>query len=139
VSATENKRLMEDVFAELAKGNGRPFVAALAEDVRWTIIGSTAWSQSWEGFEAVRRDLLDPLFAQFETDYRNRAVRLIAEGDFVVIESRGDVITKSGKPYRNAYCYVCRLDHGRVSEITEYCDTELLTEALMPPEATAAA
>ena len=67
MNAAENKRLMRDVFAELAHGNGRPFVGALAEDVRWTIIGDTAWSGTWEGYALVRAELLDPLFSQFET------------------------------------------------------------------------
>ena len=139
MAATDNKRLMTGIFEELAKGNGQPFVESLAEDVRWTIIGSTAWSGTWEGFESVRGELLDPLFDQFKTTYSARAVRVIAEDDLVVIESRGDVITKSGKPYRNTYCYVCRLKDGKVKEITEYCDTQLLTEALSPPGARVAA
>jgi uncharacterized protein len=139
VDAAENKQLMQEVFDELAVGNGIPFVDALADDIRWQIIGSTEWSGTWEGKTAVREKLLDPLFAQFETRYRNTAIRLIAEDDYVVIECRGDVITKSGKPYRNTYCYVCRLDGGRVLELTEYCDTELLTKALTPPWAEVAA
>jgi uncharacterized protein len=133
VNAMENKALMREVFDELARGNGRPFVDALADSIRWRIIGSTDWSGIWDGKPAVREKLLDPLFAQFATRYRNRPVRLIAEGDWVVIESRGDVITKTGQPYRNTYCYVCRLEDGKIRELTEYCDTDLLTKALAPP------
>src|SRR4051794_6938615 len=139
MTVMQNKALMRRIYRELERGNGRPFVEALADDVRWRIIGSTDWSGTWEGKDAVRRRLLDPLFAQFETQYRNRAVRVIAEEDCVVIESRGDVITKSGNPYRNTYCNVFRLEGGKVKEITEYCDTELLTEALAPPWVEAAA
>jgi uncharacterized protein len=134
MDVSENKRLMHEAFDELEKGNGAPFVETLAEDVRWTIIGDGDWSGTWEGFDSVRRHLLDPLFAQFETTYRATAVRLIAEGDRVVIEFRGNVITKSGKPYRNTYCYVCRLEDGKVKELTEYCDTQLIAEALAPPK-----
>jgi ketosteroid isomerase-like protein len=133
VNAAENKALMQDVFAELANGNGRPFADALGDDIRWRIIGSTEWSGTWEGKPSVLKGLLDPLFAQFATRYRNTAVRLIAEDDYVVIECRGDVTTKDGQPYRNTYCYVCRLEGGKVRELTEYCDTELLTKALNPP------
>ncbi len=139
MDAAENKALMENVFAELENGNGQPFVDALADDVSWRIIGSTEWSGTWEGKSSVRKGLLDPLFAQFATRYRNTAVRLIAEDNYVVIECRGDVTTKSGRPYRNTYCYVCRLDGGKVRELTEYCDTELLTKALTPPWAEIAA
>jgi uncharacterized protein len=139
MDAAENKTLIREVFDELAQGNGRPFVDLLADDVRWTIIGTTAWSGTWEGKRAVRTGLLDPLFGQFATPYRNRAIRLITEGDYVVIECRGDVITKADRPYRNTYCYVCRLGGGKVRELTEYCDTELLTKALTPPWAEVAA
>jgi uncharacterized protein len=139
LDAAENKALMREVFAELAQGNGRPFLDALAEDIRWVIIGSTDWSGSWEGKAAVRRGLLDPLFDQFATRYRNRALRLIAEDDYVVIECRGNVTTKAGRPYNNTYCYVCRLEDGKVRELTEYCDTELLTKALTPSWIEAAA
>ena len=133
MDAADNKALMSAIYDELEKGNGQPFVEALADDVQWTIIGATEWSGRWEGKAAVRTRLLDPLFAQFETRYTNRAVRLIAEGDWVVIECRGDVITKSGHPYRNTYCNVFRLEDGKVKEITEYCDTDLLGKALEPP------
>ena len=133
MDAAENKALVSDVFAELARGDGGPFVELLADDIRWTIIGSTEWSGTWEGKPAVQQKLLDPLFAQFKTRYRNRAIRLIAEDDHVVIECRGDVTTTAGMPYRNTYCYVCRLEGGKVRELTEYCDTELLTKALTPP------
>jgi uncharacterized protein len=139
MDAAENKRLMQDVFAQLAAGNGRPFVDALADDIRWRIIGTTDWSGTWEGKGAVQTRLLGPLFEQFATRYRNRAIRLIAEDDFVVIECRGDVTTKAGRPYNNTYCYVCRLEGGKVRELTEYCDTEVLAEALTPPWVEAAA
>jgi ketosteroid isomerase-like protein len=130
---------MSRIYTQLERGNGQPFIEALADDVSWTIIGTTEWSGTWRGKSAVRTRLLDPLFAQFGTRYRNRAVRVIAEGDWVVIECRGDVITKSGTPYRNTYCNVIRLEHDEVKEITEYCDTELIARTLAPPWAEAAA
>jgi len=133
MGAAENKRLMEDVYAGLAEGDAQPFLDALADDVRWTIIGTTDWSGTWEGKEAVQRRLLDPLFAQFGTRYRNRAIRVIAEGDHVVIECRGDVTTKDGRPYRNTYCNVFRLEGGKVRELTEYCDTQLIADVLKAP------
>jgi len=37
---------MQHAFDELATGNGRAFMDRLDDDVRWTIIGSTAWSRT---------------------------------------------------------------------------------------------
>jgi len=45
-----------------------------------------------------------------------------------VVECRGQVTTKSGKPYNNTYCYVCRLQDGKLKELTEYFDTQLVVE-----------
>ena len=128
-----NKQLMQSIFAELAKGNGKPFVAAMADDFSWIIPGHSTWSRTWRGKQAVMDELMRPLFARFANTYTNEATRFIAEDDFVVVECRGKVTTRSGKPYDNHYCYVCRLAGGQLRELTEYMDTELATSALGAP------
>jgi ketosteroid isomerase-like protein len=133
MSAAENKRLLQHAFDELAKGNGRPFREAMADDFSWTIIGSTSWSRTYSGKQTVLDELLTPLFSQFADLYTNTASRFIAEDDHVVVECRGRVMTKTGKPYNNTYCYVCRLHDGKLRELTEYLDTQLVTTALTPP------
>jgi ketosteroid isomerase-like protein len=137
MSAAQNKRLMQGAFDELANGNGQAFMNLLGEDVRWTIIGTTAWSRSYQGVQSVRDELMRPLFAQFADRYTNKATRIIAEGDLVVIECEGRAKAKTGRPYDQTYCYVCRLAERKVRELTEYLDTELLTTALEPPRPTA--
>lgn len=133
MSAIENKQLMQKVFAELAKGNGKPFVDSMADDFRWTITGTTPWSKTYDGKQAVLKDLMQPLFSQFADRYTNTAQRFIAEDDYVVVECHGRVTTKSGKPYNNTYCYVCRITGGKMRELTEYLDTQLVATALADP------
>jgi ketosteroid isomerase-like protein len=131
--SADNKRLMQNIFSELSKGNSRPFVESLADDVRWTVTGTTKWSKTFEGKQAVLADLLKPLGAQFAVPYKATALRMIAEGDYVVVEGRGCVTTMAGLPYNNAYCWIYRIGDGKMKEITEYLDTELVTSALGPP------
>jgi ketosteroid isomerase-like protein/predicted enzyme related to lactoylglutathione lyase len=130
VTATENKERMRQIFASLAEGDSRPFVDALADDIRWTITGSSSWSRTYDGKDEVQRELLGPLFAQFADRYVAEASRFIAEDDYVVVEYRGRVTTKAGQPYNNTYCYVFRLADGAVTEITEYFDTKLIDAVL---------
>ena len=130
MSAAENKRIMQDIFSALAKGDTKLFLDSMADDFSWTITGTRPWSRTYQGKAAVLRDLLRPLTAQFAGTYTNTAHRFIAEDDYVVVECRGQVMTKSGKPYNNIYCWVCRLADGRLKELTEYLDTELVTSAL---------
>jgi ketosteroid isomerase-like protein len=134
MAAAEYKQLLERVFAEMSQGNGQPFMDALADDVRWTVIGSSPWSRTYAGKREVVEQLMRPLFSQFADQYTARAIRVLAEDDVVVVEARGQVNTKSGRPYNQTYCYVFRLADGQVRELTEYLDTDLVNQALEPPE-----
>lgn len=133
MSAAANKRLIQEIFAALAQGDGKPFLTHLADDFCWTITGSSAWSKAYRGKHAVQSELLQPLFAQFADRYTNTAHRFIAEGDLVVVECRGIVTTKSGKPYHNSYCWICRIEEGKLKELTEYMDTHLVEMTLEAP------
>jgi ketosteroid isomerase-like protein len=133
MGARENKQLLQSAFAELAQGDGKPFRDLMADDFCWQAIGTTAWSRPFRGKQAVIDELMRPLFAQFADRYTNTAIRMIAEDDYVAVECRGRVMTKSGKAYNNQYCYVIRFAHGKMRELMEYFDTELVTAALQAP------
>jgi uncharacterized protein len=128
-----NRQIVENIFNELERGNGKPFRDAMADDFQWTIKGTTAWSRTYHGKQAVKDELLAPLFSQFGGIYTNRATRIICDGDVVAVECEGNTVTKSGKPYCNSYCYVFEMADGKFKSLTEYLDTALVEAALEPP------
>src|SRR3954466_9764843 len=115
-----NKMYMQHIFAELAKGNGKPFGEAMADDFCWIITGSSTWARTYRGKAAVYAQLLEPLYAQFADRYSSTAQRFIAEDDYVVVQTQGKVTTKKGEAYNNSYCFVIRLAGGKMRELTEY-------------------
>lgn len=125
-----NKQLVQDIFSELAQGNSRPLVESMADDFCWTVAGSNDWAGAYRGKQVVLDKLLARLRSRIEGRVKTIARRFIAEGDFVVVEARGNNTTKTGVPYNNAYCFVIRLAEGRLQEITEYMDTELVSSVL---------
>jgi ketosteroid isomerase-like protein len=129
MSAADNKKQIENMFAELSRGNAEAYLAGLADDVRFTIQGTTRFSGTFNGKQDVVQRLLTPLMSQLEGGLAITVDRLLADGDFVVMQGRGKSTTKTGKPYNNSYCQVFRLAGGKVKEITEYLDTELVTSA----------
>lgn len=129
-----NKALLLAAFDALALGNSKPFVDLMADDFCWTIKGTGAWAGTYRGKPSVRHDLFKPLFAQFATAYTNTASRFIAEGDWVVVQCKGQVQTHSGERYDNDYCYVCRFAGGLLRELIEYLDTALVDRVLQGPE-----
>jgi ketosteroid isomerase-like protein len=135
MTASENKQLVQDIFGQLAQGNSAPFVESMADDLCWTVMGKTKWSRTFTGKQTVLKELLAPLRAQIVDRIRTVPQNFIAEGDHVVVEARGNNTTKSGLPYNNAYCFVIRVAEGKVREIREYMDTELVTSVLSDPAA----
>jgi hypothetical protein len=107
----------------------------MADDFCWTVTGSNRWSGKYEGKQKVLNELLGQLRARIDGRIKTIGHRFIAEGDYVVVEARGNNVTKAGLPYNNAYCFVVRLTDGKLREITEYMDTALVTSVLGDPAA----
>src|SRR5216683_5265289 len=137
MSAAANKQLMQEIFA--AAGNPDPtvrdrslFVASLAEDARWVVTGQYSWSRTFTGKEAILTDLHGHVRSLLVERSRTIAHRFIADGDHVVVEARGDNVTKAGVRYDNDYCLVFRLENGKIKEVREFCDSVLTEKALGP-------
>jgi ketosteroid isomerase-like protein len=127
--SAENKQLVRNMFAELSKGNGQAFLDTMADNVRFTIIGNTKFSGTFNGKQELVTKLLTPLAAQLEAGLTITPDNFIAEGDYVAMQARGNSRTKSGGTYNNTYCQVFRIANGKVQEVIEYLDTELVTQA----------
>jgi ketosteroid isomerase-like protein len=99
----------------------------MADDVRFTVMGTTKFSGTYNGKQDVVNKLLGPLTAQLEGGISLTPDNFIAEGDFVAMQARGSAKAKNGKSYNNNYCQIFRVANGKVHEVTEYLDTELVT------------
>ena len=125
MSAQRNKQVIQRIYAAMAHGDRSVFAASVHPDYVWRFPGHCSWSQRFEGQEIIHRDLLRPLFGLFATAYTAHAINLVAEGEMVVAEVRGDVLLKSGERYDNHYCFIFSFRDGKIVEVVEYCDTDL--------------
>ena len=133
MSAADNKKLMQQLFAGVAAGDRKPFLDHIADDVVMRVTGRYSWSQTIRGKEALLRDFYAHLASVLaDANRRTIAHRFIADGDHVVVESVGDMRNKAGVPYNNEYCLIYRLREGKIVEITEYCDSILCEQVLGP-------
>ena len=105
-------------------------VESMADDFRWILPGTNQWSRIFDGKNAVLTELFGMLSSTLAGPVITTAHRFIADGDYVVVEARGNSTTKRGTPYNNTYCFVFRLADGKLKEVTEYMDTELATAAM---------
>ena len=135
MSSEANRKLIDAFFA--AAANPDPairdrslFTASLADDVKWVVTGQYSWSRTFTGKQSILNDLHGHVRSLLVERTRTIAHRFIADGDHVVVEAKGNNLTKTGVRYDNDYCLVFRLADGKIREIREYCDSVLTEKAL---------
>ena len=128
-----SKQLLERIYRELSEGNPQPLLDSLADDVQWTIIGSTELSGVYRGKREVTGNLLTRLRARLASPVTFTFERFIADGEYVVMQARGQATAVTGLAYDNVYCIVARIVNGQILEMTDYVDTELISRALFGP------
>ncbi|MFD0853761.1 nuclear transport factor 2 family protein [Actinomadura adrarensis] len=132
MSAEEaNKKLLQEIFDQMAKGNTRAMSDAMADDFRWIFPGDWSWTGTWGPKDVTLKGLLRPLMAQF-TEYRSEADLILADGDRVIVQAHSEATTTRGNAYNQTYCFIFRVADGKLTEVIEHCDTALVDRVLTP-------
>lgn len=125
MSLGENKQIIQAFYEAGKIGDMDQCLALVADDVRWTNIGSTKYSGTYVGKQQLISELLAPVFGSLKAGIKSTIDSIVAEGEFVVVQSRGEAETQDGRSYNNSYCHVFRLRDSKIAEVTEYFDTAL--------------
>jgi ketosteroid isomerase-like protein len=129
--AQHNKALMKEIFDGVSQGDSRLFYAHLAPGATLTITGQCSWSQVIVGKERIA-EIYGYVRTRLAERGKAHALHFLADDDWVMVEARGDMVTKSGAPYQNEYCLLYRLEDDMIVEVKEYQDSSL-SERLLGP------
>jgi ketosteroid isomerase-like protein len=127
MNADQRKATVARVFEAVGNGNPEPLLDMLDDGVQWTIIGSTRFSGTYDGKADVLNRLLAPLGGLLDGHLHITPENILADGDYVVVQGRGESRTAAGGTYNNTYCWVYRWKGDKVVALTEYLDTEVVT------------
>jgi len=120
--AQANKEAVNKAFAAWAAGGRTFFDDMLASNVVWTIKGSSPTARVLRGKQELIDGAVTPLSTRLQRQIRPTIRNLWADGDHVIIEWDGEAVAKDGKPYRNSYLWIFRMQGGRATEVTAYLD-----------------
>ncbi len=123
----DNRTIVEEAVRAWADGNDSAFWRLLAEDVEYTVIGSTPVSGTYYGRRAFFNEALRPMGALLSVGARPTAFDIIADGGRVVLMWTGEGTMLNGAPYHNSYCWVMEMRDGLVQRMKAYLDTELVS------------
>lgn len=93
-----------------------------------------------KGFAAVsgqrNRETMIATVAAFReivpTGFRHKVIKVIGEGDVVVVEWEGNAVLANGEPYCNQYVFIFTFRDGLICKLEEYFCTVLADRVILP-------
>jgi uncharacterized protein len=119
-----NEQLVIDFFATLSTGELERLRPFLTDASVWQpMVKDIPGAGEYQG-SAIIDDFLAPVRGLFNPgDPKVEVLAIMSDGDTVVAETIGAGGLPDGRRYENRYCWVFRLDAGKVARVHEYMDS----------------
>jgi ketosteroid isomerase-like protein len=116
-----NKQLIQDGFDRWANKTGS-FFDLLADDVQWTIMGSTPLSKTYSNKKQFLDEVIDPLNQRLSVKIVPQIRHLYADGDMVIAIWDGTAVAIDGKPYNATYEWNMEVKNGKIVTVIAFLD-----------------
>ena len=123
-----NKGIARQFIENLTNNNVPAIIESYDDDVRLYTMGNTLISGVVNKTQA--KEFAGQVLNAFPQGIKFVIHNLTAEEDRVAIEAESFANHVSGKYYNNKYHFFMRLKNGKIIELKEYMDTEMVTEVL---------
>jgi ketosteroid isomerase-like protein len=117
-----NKQFIAQAFQHWAEGGGTFFQDVLAEDVVWTIKGTSPAAGTYKGRAVFIEQAVAPFAARLSSFVKPRVNDIWADGTDVVVYWDGAAVAKDGKPYNNSFVWIFRMQDLRATEVIAFLD-----------------
>jgi len=130
MTAHDNKKLIQDMYAAFGKGDLGALLKPLAKDAEWTYFGSKTipFAGTFRGPQGAQK-FFETLLGNVEVqDFQ--VEDFLADGDKVIVLGRERMKVKStGKSWDARWAHVFVLKGGQVMSFREFSDSEAVAAA----------
>jgi uncharacterized protein len=117
-----NKEIVQAAFDKWRDGTGGVF-DLLAPDAKWTIVGNTPVSKTYQS----KREFIDQVITPFSARLSKRLIPtvrgLYADGDMVIAFFDGAGTALDGKPYQNSYTWYMQMKDEQIVNAVAFFDS----------------
>ena len=128
MTSAANKDVVRHYFAALSRNDIAALMDMYAEDMCLRVPGNTCTSVIYT--KAQLGELGRHVPEIFPQGLRFIVHGMVAEGDCVAVEAESSGTHVSGQPYNNHYHFLIQLRDGRIVEVREYLDTQLVNDVI---------
>ncbi|SFR90063.1 nuclear transport factor 2 family protein [Sphingomonas jatrophae] len=126
--AATNKAIVRRFFEVMSAGDVDTMLGFYADDMVLTTMGGTLISGSFTKADIAAA--ANRIYDVFPEGISFEILGLVAEKDRVAVEATSSGAHVSGAHYANHYHFLFHLRDGRITEMKEFMDTELVTDIL---------
>ena len=121
---------VRSLFANLENGRPEAFFNHVAQDVKWTVMGTHPLAGTYH----TKENFLAHTFARLDKLLKEgvvlRVTNLLVDGDTAVVELESLSTALNGKPFDNRYCWIARFSNGTIVEVRAYLDSALVKQLI---------
>jgi uncharacterized protein len=122
-AGADTRAVLNSVFEAWERRDAGPFVAALADDLSFTVTGTSPIAGSYTGRDAYVAGVLDPIIERLDGMTSLRLVRLVVDGEWAATHLRGRGTGKRGEDYNMDYCWMVRVVDRKIAEVVGFYDS----------------
>jgi len=130
MSAEQNKQIVIKAWSGTGKGDLKPLLDAMDDNVSWLIPGNIPGVSGLKRGKDEIVKFMGGIGSAFPEGLQTEIRRAYVDGDTVILELNNKGKVSNGKFYDNDYCFVFELENGRIRRIREYVDTQKAKETL---------
>ena len=127
-----NLDLIRATYEGTSEENGRNLLAALAPDASWTEAEGFPYAGTYIGPDAIIAGVFRRLGSEW-TGYRAEVHTFLEDGDRVAAFGvYSGTYNATGKSMRAAFAHLYEVRDGKIASMTQYVDSAMVVQALMP-------
>lgn len=121
MGSEQTRAFLQDVFTRWADtGDRQVWIAALAQNLRWTVTGSSETSGVYQGRQAYVDNVLAKVDQWLSACQPPQLQRLIVEGDTAAALLTATVRTSDNHELRMTYCWLITVADSRVTDVVGF-------------------
>jgi ketosteroid isomerase-like protein len=128
---------VESLFANLENGKSDAFFEHVADDVKWTVMGTHPLAGTYH----TKADFISHTFARLDKILKEgvllRVTNILVDGDSAAVEMESLSTALNGKPFDNRYCWIVHFSEGTIVEVRAYLDSALVQRLIEENESSA--
>ena len=133
-STEQTRALVTEMFERWEQaGDTGPFLSALADDLCWTVTGSSPIAGTYRGKAAYLQGVYQRLDSRLERWPVPRVQRIAVDEDWAVVLFRGvEGLGRRGEDYSQDFTWWMRCGDGQIHEVIGFYDSEKVSALLAP-------